>query len=63
MTKEDRHGKLHISNHPEDINGFVAAIESKITVDMDEQACKEALIELHAYYKVRTQTVNALVVH
>jgi hypothetical protein len=53
VTEHDWHGKLHISNHSDDINRFISAIESRITVDMDEQACKEALIQLHAYYKVR----------
>ncbi|KAF5120275.1 Interferon-induced GTP-binding protein Mx [Metarhizium anisopliae] len=52
VTEQDWHGKLHISNHQDDIDRFVSAIESRITVDMDEQACKEALTELDAYYKV-----------
>lgn len=52
VTEQDWRGKLHISNHQDDIDRFVSAIESRITVDMDEQACKEALTELDAYYKV-----------
>jgi hypothetical protein len=45
VTQHDWNGKLHISNHSDDINRFISAIESRITVDMDEQACKEALIQ------------------
>lgn len=56
VTQRDWNGKLHISNQSEDINRFVSAIESRITVDMDEQACKEALIQLQAYYKVAMKT-------
>lgn len=53
-AERDVHGKLHISNVQVDIEKFVTAIGSRITVDMDEQACNEAITELHAYYKVRT---------
>lgn len=45
-------GKLHISNQAEDLDRFLSAIESRIIVDMDEQACQEALKELDSYYKV-----------
>lgn len=31
---------------------LTAAIGSRITADMDEQACNNAIIELRAYYKV-----------
>jgi hypothetical protein len=46
-------GKLHISNVADDIERFVSAIGSHITVDMDEQACNNAITELRAYYKVK----------
>lgn len=36
-----------------DMNKTIAAMQSKITVDMDEQACNNALIELQSFYKVR----------
>lgn len=52
VTEENWHGKLHISNHPDSIENFVSAIEARITVDMDEQACNESLTQLNAYYKV-----------
>lgn len=43
----------YVSNVQVDIQEFIAAIGSRITVDMDEQACHEAITELDAYYKVR----------
>jgi hypothetical protein len=53
LTKaEDWNGKLHINNDTWGIERFVSAVESRIIVDMDEQACKEALTQLKAYYKV-----------
>ncbi|KAH7115498.1 hypothetical protein B0J13DRAFT_459625, partial [Dactylonectria estremocensis] len=39
-----------------EIEKFVSALQSRITVNMDEQACNEALTELHAYYKVAMKT-------
>ncbi|KAJ6785558.1 hypothetical protein PWT90_06970 [Aphanocladium album] len=51
VTQEDHHGRLHISNHADDIERFITAIQSRITFDMDESACKEALTQLEAYYK------------
>lgn len=56
VTEEEWHGKLHISNRPVEIENFVSALQSRITVNMDEQACNEALTELHAYYKVAMKT-------
>ncbi|KAL7795108.1 P-loop containing nucleoside triphosphate hydrolase protein [Trichoderma ceciliae] len=55
-AEHDSQGKLHISNITIDIERFVSAIGSRITVDMDEQACNEAITELHAYYKVAMKT-------
>ncbi|KAL7942892.1 P-loop containing nucleoside triphosphate hydrolase protein [Trichoderma barbatum] len=55
-AERDVHGKLHISNVQVDIQKFIAAIGSRITVDMDEQACHEAINELDAYYKVARKT-------
>ena len=34
-------------------NDLTAAIQKQVTVDMDEQACSEALAGLNAYYKVK----------
>ncbi|KAF3066704.1 Interferon-induced GTP-binding protein Mx1 [Trichoderma lentiforme] len=55
-AERDNHGKLHVSNVQVDIQKFIAAIGSRITVDMDEQACHEAITELDAYYKVTMKT-------
>ena len=54
VTEEDWHGKLHIPNRSADIEHFISALQARITVDMDEQACNEAVTELNAYYKVST---------
>ncbi|KAI5456200.1 P-loop containing nucleoside triphosphate hydrolase protein [Mariannaea sp. PMI_226] len=56
VAEEDWHGKLHISNHPVEIDRFVSALQAKVTVNMDKQACNEAHIELNAYYKVAMKT-------
>lgn len=53
VAEHDRNGKLHISNIQSEIERFVSAIGSRITVDMDDQACNEAVTELDAYYKVK----------
>ncbi|KAL7922195.1 P-loop containing nucleoside triphosphate hydrolase protein [Trichoderma austrokoningii] len=39
-----------------DMVKIVAAVGSNITVDMDEQACNNAVIELRSYYKVAMKT-------
>ncbi|PCG92464.1 Dynamin [Penicillium occitanis (nom. inval.)] len=54
--EQDWNGKLHINNDAWGIERFVVAVESRIVVDMDEQACKEALTQLKAYYKVARKT-------
>jgi vacuolar-type H+-ATPase subunit H len=56
VTQRDWHGKLHIPNCSVEIEKFVSALQARITVNMDEQACNEAVTELNAYYKVRTIT-------
>lgn len=52
VTHHDRHGKPHISNSPDDVEEFITAIKSRITVDIDQEACNEAMTQLDAYYKV-----------
>ncbi|POR34376.1 Interferon-induced GTP-binding protein Mx-like protein, partial [Tolypocladium paradoxum] len=56
VTAQDWNGKLHISNNQYDVEKFMSAIGSKITVDMDEQTCNEAMTQLDAYYKVAMKT-------
>ncbi|KAL4863060.1 P-loop containing nucleoside triphosphate hydrolase protein [Aspergillus spectabilis] len=50
VAKQDRDGKLHISNIIE------KSLESWIEVSMDEQARNDALTQLNAYYKVAMKT-------
>jgi replication initiation and membrane attachment protein DnaB len=52
-TREhDWNGKMHISNTQVDLDKFLAGLQQRIIVNMDEQACNEALTGLNAYYKV-----------
>uniref|UniRef100_L7IQ43 Interferon-induced GTP-binding protein Mx2 n=1 Tax=Pyricularia oryzae (strain P131) TaxID=1143193 RepID=L7IQ43_PYRO1 len=55
-ASSDYHGKLHVSNIPMDIEKFLEAMKRKVNVDMDDQACAEALAGLEAYYKVAMKT-------
>lgn len=52
-SAEDWNGKLHISNTSVDSEKLLASLQKRVIVDMDEQACAEALAGLSAYYKVR----------
>lgn len=49
---EDWNGKLHVSNNQFDAAKLLSSLQSRINVDMDAQACSEALSGLCAYYKV-----------
>ena len=49
---QDWNGKLHVSNNNFDAAKLLLALQSRIIVDMDAQACAEALSGLNAYYKV-----------
>lgn len=51
-STEDWNGKLHISNNSVDAGKLLASLQKRIIVDMDAQACSEALAGLSAYYKV-----------
>jgi hypothetical protein len=52
VIDDDFHGKLHVSNTITDVDKLLASLERKVIVDMDDQACTEALASLNAYYKV-----------
>ena len=52
VMAHDWNGKLHISNNTVDAEKLLASLQKRIIVDMDEQACTEALEGLFAYYKV-----------
>lgn len=49
---DDWHGAMHISNNGADLKRLIGALQKRIVVDMDEQACAEARVALDAYYKV-----------
>jgi len=51
-TAQDWNGKLHISNNSFDSAKLLSSLQNRIIVDMDAQACTEALSSLDAYYKV-----------
>ncbi|KAH0266898.1 dynamin GTPase, partial [Aureobasidium melanogenum] len=51
-TDHEWNGKLHISNNAVDGQKLLAALQRRINVDMDLQACEEALAGLNAYYNV-----------
>ena len=51
-TRHDWNRKLHVSNNTVDAEKLLASLQKRIIVDMDEQACAEALSGLGAYYKV-----------
>ena len=46
----------HVSNNNFDAAELLSALQSRIIVDMDEQACVEALSGLRADYKVTPHT-------
>ena len=48
---EDWNGKLHVSNTSVDADKLLASLQKRIVVDIDAQACTEALAGLSAYYK------------
>jgi hypothetical protein len=51
-VEEDWNGKLHVSNTSFDSEKLLASLQKRVIVDMDVQACSEALAGLKAYYKV-----------
>ncbi|KAH8804419.1 interferon-induced GTP-binding protein Mx2 [Xylogone sp. PMI_703] len=55
-TAQDWNGKLHVSNNALDAEKLLASLQRRIVVDMDGQACTEALAGLSAYYRVALKT-------
>lgn len=49
---DDFHGAMHISNNGVDVKRLVGALQKRVIVDMDGQACSEVRAGLDAYYKV-----------
>jgi hypothetical protein len=55
---DDSHGAMHISNNGIDVKRLVSALQKRVIVDMDEQACSEVRAGLDAYYKVSDQIIG-----
>jgi hypothetical protein len=51
---------MHISNNGIDVKRLVGALQKRVIVDMDEQACSEVRAGLDAYYKVSCHAVDGL---
>ncbi|KAK5017524.1 hypothetical protein LTR16_000589 [Cryomyces antarcticus] len=52
----DWNGKLHVSNTSFDAEKLLGLLQKRVVVNMDGQACAEALAGLSAYYKVAMKT-------
>lgn len=57
-SADDWNGKLHISNNAVDADKLLASLQKRIIVDMDVQACTEALVGLSAYYRASPPPVT-----
>lgn len=55
---DDFHGAMHISNNGIDVKRLVSALQKRVIVDMDEQACSEVRAGLDAYYKVSCHVIH-----
>ena len=51
-TVEEFNKKMHVSNTTVDAEKLLNAIQKRVLVNMDQQACSEARAGLAAYYKV-----------
>ncbi len=58
--REDWNGRFHISNTQVDAEKLLTSLQSRITVNMDSQACSEALAGLDAYYKVNFSQIKPI---
>jgi len=52
VVEEDFKGKFHISNTAADSERLLDSLQKRVIVNMDTQACAEAVDGLNAYYKV-----------
>lgn len=55
-SSEDFNKKLHISNTSVDSEKLLNALQRRVLINMDEQACSEARAGLDAFYKVARKT-------
>ncbi|KAL5349553.1 hypothetical protein ACLOAV_005848 [Pseudogymnoascus australis] len=51
-VEHDQNGKLHACKTAMDSMKLIASLQNRVIVNMDDQACSEALAGLNAYYKV-----------
>jgi hypothetical protein len=52
VVELDWSGKRQVNNTPMDSVKLLASLQNRVIVNMDDQACSEALAGLNAYYKV-----------
>lgn len=52
VVEHDQNGKLHALKTAMDSLKLIASLQNRVIVNMDDQACSEALSGLNAYYKV-----------
>ncbi|KAL7808701.1 P-loop containing nucleoside triphosphate hydrolase protein [Trichoderma gracile] len=55
LAEKDYYGKILLDSSQK-VKDFVEKLGPKIVVDMDQQACNEAITQLDAYYKVAMKT-------
>ncbi|KFX96517.1 hypothetical protein O988_05265 [Pseudogymnoascus sp. VKM F-3808] len=55
-VEHDQNGKLHACKTAMDSLKLIVSLQNRVIVDMDDQACSEALAGLNAYYKVAMKT-------
>ncbi|KFY92768.1 hypothetical protein V500_04035 [Pseudogymnoascus sp. VKM F-4518 (FW-2643)] len=55
-VEHDQNGKLHACKTAMDSLKLIVSLQNKVIVNMDDQACSEALAGLNAYYKVTMKT-------
>jgi hypothetical protein len=52
VVEHDQNGKLHACKTAMDSLKLIASLQNRVIVNMDDQACSEAVAGLNAYYKV-----------
>jgi len=51
VVENDWNGKFHVNNSPVELEKVLASLQKRVIVNMDDQACAEAMGGLQAYYK------------
>lgn len=57
-VEKDWHGKFHVSNTPLELEKVLASLQKRVIVNMDDQACAEAMGGLQAYYKANSHLAS-----